>query len=81
MINENLEKELIDLFNESKKGFSGLHNISITVATYSSRGPCVSGFWHVGEQCNSFNSLDEFLLAVSEAKKYREKNELLFRKF
>lgn len=73
---------LLDLFYESKVGVSSLEDITFSVSSYGHTDEVfVHGFIHVGNDCQSFRSIEVLDDYLDKVIKDRKKNKILFQSF
>ena len=75
-----IESQAIAVYNLIKKEIPNLHRLTFEVQRLS-MGVTVHGFYHIGNDCQSYDSVNELISLISETINHRAENEILFRKF
>ena len=74
-----LNDKLLFVYADIKKQIPNLNHLSFEISDWNI--PQVYGFYHIGEDCEQFDSIEEFQDILATRRRHREKNEILFRKF
>lgn len=76
-----IEKELLEIYSEMQKEIPALNHLSFEVGTYNSGGTYLSGFYHIGEDCEQYENIIDLVDPIEIAKARREKNAILYQRF
>ncbi|KKL78704.1 hypothetical protein LCGC14_2022140 [marine sediment metagenome] len=74
-----LQQDMVDLYLDLRKDMPGLTTISFMIGDYFD-GPSFCNYYHVGEDCTGFDTVEELIAVVEKHKAHRHNNELLFRR-
>ena len=78
-----LEKILLDVYAEFKYAIPNLNRITFELTEHllDNKTPYLSGFYHIGLECEMFDNISELYAVLHETRRWREENEILFRRF
>ena len=74
-----LKKTILEAVSELKKEMPNLNHVTFEVSEWY-KGK-VHGFYHIGNECESYKDIEDLAVLLSDRKKARAENEILFRKF
>ena len=74
-----LEKTILGVYNELKKEIPNFNRLTFEVSEH--RGGKIHGFYHIGKGCESYDNIEDLAVLLSDTKKARTENKILFRKF
>lgn len=71
---ENIESQIMAVYDEIKKKIPKLNRITFEVTTYPDKTSQIHGFYHIGKSCNQYKGIKHLQRCLCE-------HEILFRKF
>ena len=74
-----LEKTILEAFSELRRAIPNLNHVTFEVSEWY-KGK-VHGFYHIGNGCENYSNIEDLAKLLSDRKKARDGNEILFRKF
>lgn len=79
---DNIEDHVMAVYKRIQKQLPDLHYLSFEAATYKhSAETKLQGFIHIGESCESFDSIKELKWHIIDAMEGATRREILSRKF
>ena len=75
-----IEERINRIFTEIREDVPNLRRLTFEISSEHSIGK-VSGWYHIGNGCERYDSSDELISAMDEMRGKKRENELLFRKF
>ncbi len=75
-----LQQDIMSVYKKVKEKNPGLSHLSFEVTDFCA-GPMMHGWVHIGERCESFDTMAEFAALVDVGKNRAISNEVLFRQF
>ena len=74
-----LEKKLLGIYGEIKREIPNLNHVTFELSEWG-QGK-VRGWYHIGNECKSYDNINDLAILASSRKEARGENEILFRKF
>ena len=68
------------IFEEIRQDVPNLNHMTFEISSNLTTKE-VYGWYHIGDYCHQYNSIDDFIVEMEDLRGRNRKNEILFRKF